>query len=178
MSGLLLSRVLPAEDVFHWVDDDGVVNFSQWAPDDARHVVKLVVDSSNPPDYDPQEDPYSIHNQAVRIKETWSALAAQRDERRVQQREESQQSVRYEPLPYDDQWRYAPLGYYGPIYPPVYPPIHRPIKPPRHLPGDRPDNRPVPQPHNLPNAVPAKPASFSPDPMRSAHIGVRNNTSQ
>lgn len=73
-----------AADVYRWVDEGGVVHFSQWAPKGEIDDVSTVsVDTSTPTDYDPQDDPYSILNQSERIHELWSDLLAQKDTRRA-----------------------------------------------------------------------------------------------
>jgi hypothetical protein len=153
-----------AADVFHWIDENGVMHFSQWAPDDVNDVSKLVVHAKNPPGYDPLEDPYSIRNQAERTNATWKDLEARKEERREKLRQERERNVRNSPPPYDAYYSYVrPLPYW-PIHRPVYSPIHRPIHLPIHPPGHRPTPLPI---------RPVAPVHFSPDPMRSAHIGVR-----
>jgi len=65
LTGLAMSDAATADEFFRWVDDEGVVNFSQWAPpEDIDNVATLIVHSTNPPDYDPANDHYSIGNQA------------------------------------------------------------------------------------------------------------------
>ena len=164
LGGLAPGNAATADEIFRWVDDEGIVHFSQWAPpEDSDNVASLIVHSTNPPDYDPANDPYSISNQAERTNAAWQALAARREDRRekrldVEQRER-QDGERYE---------YQAYPYYSP---PIF---HRPI----HLPGRTPGHRPRP-PHVRPPLDPGKPlwpvmpTSEWTDPMRSAHIGVR-----
>jgi hypothetical protein len=156
--GAFLCGESHADEVFHWVDDNGVMHFSQWAPDDVENIATLAIQKTNPPDYSPQEDPYSIRNQAQRINETWAALEALREKRREKDRDENRQATQYRP-PADVDYRYVtPLVYYRPV----------------HRPDNRPGYRPKPSPH-IKRAVPA---TFSPDPMRSAHIGVRSSANR
>jgi hypothetical protein len=150
-----------AADVFTWQDVDGVTHFSQWAPDDVRNVSRLVVNANNPPGYDPLEDPYSIRNQAERTNETWKELAARKEERREKLRKEQERNARNSPPPYD-YYSYRQPRYYWPVHRPIYPPVRPPIRPPGHKPTPLPVH-PIARP------------GFSPDPMRSAHIGVRRN---
>ncbi|MDX1405279.1 MAG: DUF4124 domain-containing protein [Woeseiaceae bacterium] len=108
-----------ASEIFHWVDEDGIVNFSDWAPKNANvEVSKLQVRNSNPPGYDPHEDENSVLEQAERINDRWSDLQEQRDERRKQQQQAADryQVPRYPEYDYPYYYR---SGYY-------FPPIHRP----------------------------------------------------
>ena len=166
LTGLAMSNAAKADEIFRWVDDEGVVHFSQWAPpQDIDNVATLIVHSTNPPDYDPANDPYSIGNQAARTSETWQALEAQREDRRERRLEaEERERKRQE----SQRYVYQPYPYYSrPFY---HRPIHLPVRPPGHQP------RP---PHVRPPIYPGKPVwpimskSEWPDPMRSAHIGVR-----
>ena len=151
-----------ASEVFTWEDAEGVTHYSQWAPDDVAEVSTLIVHNRNAPGYEPQEDPYSITNQARRMNETWKTLEAKKKQRQ----EEKQEALRRAPLP--AQPRYERSAYYAPpwFYRPVYPPVHRPEPPIYRPPHVRPGQ---PRP-SLPSP------GFAPDPMRSAHIGVRKGT--
>lgn len=112
-----------AADIFRWVDEDGVVHFSDTAPVDDTAVERLRVDDANPSDYDPADDPYSIRQQAERIGETWSRLEERREKRRVKRREEAERQpvVVYQP--------YYPYRYYAPGYYVPGRPGHRPVRP-------------------------------------------------
>lgn len=57
-----------ATEVYRWVDEDGVIHFSDTEPD-RGDVEILELAERNPPDYDPASDPYSILNQAERTAE-------------------------------------------------------------------------------------------------------------
>jgi hypothetical protein len=159
-----------AADVFTWKDEGGVIHFSQWAPDEISEIRTLTVHSTNPPGYEPDEDPYSIQNQATRTNETWKALEERKEARLEKQRNEPQRNYPYDSSQYDyyaANRYYASPGYY---YPPVYRPIRPPIRPPLHRPKPyRPHVAPV---HPRPAAAPV---TFAPDPMRSAHIGLRHS---
>ena len=112
-----------AADIFRWVDDDGVVHFSDTAPSDDTAVERLRVDEANSPDYDPADDPYSIRNQAERTGETWSRLEERREERREKRLKEAERQPVYVYQPYYPYRNYAP-GYYVPGRP-----GHRPVRP-------------------------------------------------
>jgi hypothetical protein len=133
IAGICASPSLAGE-VFKWTDDEGVVHFSQWAPKHTAGVTRLTTASSNAVDYDPESDPYSIQNQAVRMNETWSKLEARKAERRKRREEAEERMARMQPPTYD----YPSYPYnYWPIYrPPLHrPPIHRPVHP--KLPGHK-----------------------------------------
>lgn len=108
-------------DIYQWIDDDGVVHFSDTRPNTDAAVKTLQVNTSNPPGYDPTEDPYSIANQAKRMNARWSELAEEREEREEQRRESARQYAQNRPPRYDG-WRYSYWpGYYTPV---------RPVQPP------------------------------------------------
>ena len=124
-----------ATEIFTWIDDNGVVHYSDTKPADDKPVETLVVNRTNPPDYDPAEDPYSIANQAKRTNERWEEVEKARQER-AEKREAlaAAQPLRvpvyYDPYPYSrSSW------YYGPTWP------SRPVQPieppPRQLPTVR-----------------------------------------
>lgn len=77
------SAVTHAAEVYRWVDEHGVVHFSDAAPEQAD-VETLVVRETTPPDYDPLADPYSILNQAERLRETRLRLEEVRESRRAE----------------------------------------------------------------------------------------------
>ena len=122
---LLLMGITQAafgSEIFHWVDEDGILHYSDWAPTNTDiEVRKVVISESNPPDYDPDEDPNSILDQASRTNERWQELKEQKEERREQRRE-----LAAEPR------NPAPVEYYEPYYdssPWFYYPV-RPGRPP------------------------------------------------
>lgn len=71
-----------AFEIYTWVDDQGVVHYSEWRPEEpaATPVETLHIASTNPPAYDPDDDYYSILNQAERIDDQWSALQEEKAE--------------------------------------------------------------------------------------------------
>lgn len=74
---VLASAPAMSAEVYRWVDDDGVVHYSQWAPESRQEELATIdMPTSTPEDYDPDEDPYSVLNQAARIHETLTALVA------------------------------------------------------------------------------------------------------
>jgi hypothetical protein len=116
---LVIENAVFAGEIFHWVDEDGVLTFSDWAPDNSNvEVAKLVVSKSNPPGYDPNEDRNSILEQAERMNVRWTGLKEQQDERRKQRLELEEQQRRLRPVDYD-------YSYYDDSYF-YYRPVHRP----------------------------------------------------
>ena len=117
-----------AGEIYKWLDDDGVVHYSDTKPADESNVELLVVGKTNPPGYDPADDPYSIANQAERIGETWSRLEDEKEARRKKRREESARPPAYAYRPYDpyyDRYRYP---HYRPGW---HPPAHPGYRPPQ-----------------------------------------------
>lgn len=162
----LASPAATAAEVFTWKDDQGVTHYSQWAPDDVSIVSNLstlVVNADNSPGYRPEEDPYSIANQAKRMNETWKVLEERKEARQKEKQAAQQKAASAMPPSYERNEYYAPPWYYRPVFRPGHrprPPIHRP-------------------PHIQPMhpRQPAAAVRFAPDPMRSAQIGVRRSTS-
>jgi hypothetical protein len=112
-----------AGEIFHWVDADGVMHFSDWAPADNNvEVSKVFVSNSNPPDYDPDADQNSILGQAERTNERWSELREQKEERSKQRRELEELERRRYAVEYDYPYYSDSYLYYRPGYRPV----HRP----------------------------------------------------
>jgi hypothetical protein len=119
-----LSSPLIADEVFRWTDDNGVVHYSQWMPEKMEGVTRVTIRRSLPRDYDPIEDPYSIRNQAARMRETWNKTVARREEREKQREEEAARRPLVQYYPY-----YEPYPNYN--YRPILrPPVHLPIYPP------------------------------------------------
>ena len=122
---LLASSRVSAQEIFHWIDEDGVANFSQEQPaGEVPGLSKLFLEDTTPVDFDPEEDRFGIEEQAERMV----ALRAEMDQRRIANRER-QQRVIQQPVqqPYRD-----PYSFYSrPLwYPPLQPrPPHRPRPP-------------------------------------------------
>ncbi|MDH3441118.1 MAG: DUF4124 domain-containing protein [Gammaproteobacteria bacterium] len=113
----LVSQRAYCTDIYRWVDDEGIVHFSDTRPNDDADVRMLRVNVSNPPGYGPAQDRYSIVNQAKRMNNKWSELADERERRAEKRRESAPQFVQYQPQRYDG-WRYSYWpGYYRQAYP-------------------------------------------------------------
>lgn len=76
-----------AYEIYKWVDENGVVHYSESAPEQTDADVKtLELELTNPPGYDPADDYYSIENQAERIRAQWEAIAEEKAEREEAER--------------------------------------------------------------------------------------------
>lgn len=78
-TALFLAPVAPAETIFHWVDGDGILHFSDTAPTSTgEDVITLTVHETTPANYDPREDRYSILDQAARMSARLDAIRERR----------------------------------------------------------------------------------------------------
>ncbi len=123
---MIASTTAAAYEIYHWLDENGVPNFSQNQPDwKIPGVSMITLEDTTPPDYDPDEDRYGIQAQAERM----SALREEMEQRRKavleRQRNSTQRQVVQYREPYLSYW-YGIGGYYPPIYPR---PPHRPRPP-------------------------------------------------
>ena len=130
-----------AEQIYHWVDANGVQHFSQTAPDSgSKDVRTLDVDGSQPASYDPEEDRYNVAAQTAATQAVRDRLAENRKEQQERRPVNPEPQVIYYPEP---NYSYGN----GILYPPDYP---RP-RPPNRPPG-KPDHpsKPEPEPYSKP----------------------------
>ena len=119
-----------AQEVYRWVDENGVVNFSDRAPPDAAEagVSTLTLEDSRPAGYDPEQDVFNIEATAERTQARREALQQEREA--LRERQASQPVV----VQYPEQsntgysWGY-PFGY-PPLGPGGKPPFRPPQRPP------------------------------------------------
>jgi hypothetical protein len=127
---------LPAQQIYRWVDEQGVVHFSDTAPPgDSGEVSTLTLENTQPANYDPEQDIYNLEATEQRMQALRDELAAEREARR--ERAAAQPPV-VAPYPEQPHYGYADDYLYG--YPPLYP---RP-------PGERPGRPPGGPPHRPP----------------------------
>lgn len=114
---LAISYPTMGAEIYHWVDEDGVMHFSEWAPNpDVPGVLTITVPSSRPPDYDPNDDQSSISSQAERTNVRWSEIKARRDERREQRLEAAERAARLASLyAYEQEDYFEPPVWYAPV---------------------------------------------------------------
>jgi TolA-binding protein len=121
---MIASTTTAAYEIYHWLDENGVPNFSQKQPDGKTPgVSKLSLVDTTPPDYNPDEDRYGVQQQAERMNALREEMEQRRDAVRERQRDAAQQQiVQYrEPVR-----RYS----HGIWYPPIYPrPPYKPRPP-------------------------------------------------
>ena len=120
----LASTSAAATEIYHWLDENGIPNFSQEHPDgNIPDVSILYLADTTPSDYDPEEDRYGVQAQAERMNALREEMEQRRNAIRERQRITAQQQlVQYrEPVP-----RYS-LGYW---FPPIHArPPHKPQPP-------------------------------------------------
>lgn len=118
---MMASSTAAAYEIYHWLDENGVPNFSQEQPDGKiPGVSKLNLVDSTPPDYDPDEDRYGIEVQAERMK----ALREEMDQRRDVTRERERNAAQQQVVQYREPYRSYSHGIW---FPPIYP--RPPLKP-------------------------------------------------
>jgi len=120
LAGMAAAPVFAIE-VYRWVDENGVIHFSQSAPPaTVPGVETMTVEDSAPPGYDPDEDRYQVAAQAEKMAQ----LRAEMDKKREMAQEQSPTTPQ-PPVTQYQQSGYWPLPNYYPG-PPV-----RPRPPPR-----------------------------------------------
>jgi hypothetical protein len=150
MSAALVAFTGPAtaQEVYRWVDEDGVVNFSDTVPGAAAgDVDTLQLEDTGPRDYDPEEDLYNVAEQAERMQTLRQEMAEAREARR----ERRQETTRQPAVQYPQGVRYGyPYGYPAYGRPPHRPPGKPPIggRPPRPEPYETSTLRPPEQARN------------------------------
>lgn len=137
-----------AEQIYHWVDADGVNHYSQSPPPAAssEEVRIMDVDGSRPASYDPTEDRYNIAAQNEATQAVYDKLAESRKNKQQATQNTAENTVIYYPEP-DANNHY--------LYPPVYRP--RPPHPEPRPPQPRPPNESLLP--DLPAVAPAVPST-------------------
>lgn len=148
---LVVSNRTAGGEIYHWVDEDGVMYFSDWAPyPSVSGVSRLTVANTNPPDYDPREDRSSINSQAERTTARWTEIKARRDERRNQRLEAEERAWRLAIPAYEPEEYYVSPVWYGPLHPIRLINHHRPkVKFHRHHALDKLGLRHGRRPHSI-----------------------------
>lgn len=82
LAAALLPNPAGALEIYTWVDDEGVVHYSESRPEElaATQVETFHIASTNSLAYDPDDYYWSILNQAERIGEQWSTIQEQKAE--------------------------------------------------------------------------------------------------
>ncbi|MEE4217107.1 MAG: DUF4124 domain-containing protein [Xanthomonadales bacterium] len=138
----LAALTVHAGEVYRWVDENGVVNFSQTAPTKPEaDIERFALEDTRPSDYDPDQDFYGVAEQAERMKALREDMETKRQERLKRQRETANQTV----IQYRQPERYGFPVFWN----------HRPMP--------EPPPRPVP-PIDLPGPVNPPPSTLLPRP--------------
>ena len=149
LAGLLTAVPAYAQEVYRWVDENGVVNFSDTAPAaTAADVDILALENPTPASDDPGEDIYDVAGQAERMQALREEMAREREARRERQRESARPPVAQP----------SEVVRYG--YPYNYPGYPRP---PARPPG-KPPGRPTPEPFDTSTLRPPGQASNADTP--------------
>ena len=140
----LAAGTVSATEVYRWVDEDGVVHFSQTAPTaDVAGVSREVVENPVPPGYDPEQDIYDVAGQQERMQARRDELEREREARRERERQAAQRAATSAP-PVQGYPVYGWPGYrpWPPVQPrpPIAPPIEPPVEPPPPPSGLKPPN--------------------------------------
>lgn len=102
-----------ASKIYNWVDEDGVVHYSDTRPEDEASVTTVHLRDLNPEGYDPVTDPYSILNQAKRMNESWTERVAAHQQARSRSEEARKEglyaSLSRAPFTYYPANRYYPV---------------------------------------------------------------------
>jgi hypothetical protein len=131
-----------AVEIFRWVDENGVVHFSDSPPPEHDTGVDVLsVNGAQPESYDPEADIFNVEAQAERMQ----ALREEREEARKARLERQRQEAARQPVvqPRDDN-RGFPVYWNHNIWPR---PPHRPRPPVR---PEQPIERPPPTMRPLP----------------------------
>ena len=132
LTGFLLAALLAApaiaEEVYRWVDENGVTHFSQMPPDEVTGVTQQTLRDTRPSDYDPEQDLYNVEAQAERMQQLRDERKEKRQAARLEREREAerQQIMQYQNRQYYGYPNYRP-GWVNP-HPPLRPtpPVARP----------------------------------------------------
>jgi hypothetical protein len=142
---MLCSGSVSAKEIYKWVDENGVVNFSEKAPASrATGVSSFILEDKAPVEQGPDDDPFNVEATAARMQAYRDSMEqrreAQRQERLERQRIAAQRPViQYQQVGYRNRWPWyaqPPLRPVHPIEPPPpvvepYPSV--PFRPPGRL---------------------------------------------
>jgi len=120
-----VAKPATAAEVYRWVDNEGVVHYSDQRPEHDAPVTVLEIESSPPSSaYDAVNDPYSILNQAARIHEGWRDLEAVRQARAQERSDALPHRELPSPPEYDGYFERSSYPYYWAL--PASSPDYRP----------------------------------------------------
>ena len=113
-----MSPEAAAEEIYRWVDDGGAVHYSDTKPGDDAAITVIEIEAGPAVAYNPEDDPYSILNQAARTHDRWLDL----EEARQARAEARAETVVYRDRPpvdndYDDYLGYGTWYPYSSYFP-------------------------------------------------------------
>ena len=81
---------LHAAEIYKWVDENGVVHFSDNPPPPENQAAeKIAVEDSRPSDWDPEQDIYGVEEQAARMQAMREDMETKRQDRLERQRQQA-----------------------------------------------------------------------------------------
>ncbi len=84
---LIAGSTADAYQVYYWLDENGVPNFSQMRPDgEIPEINKLKLEDTTPADFDPDEDRYGVQAQAKRLETLRKEMGQRRESARKHRR--------------------------------------------------------------------------------------------
>ncbi len=133
MLGIVLSTIATASEIYYWVNENGVSNFSQYRPaSNTPDVSTLELETSKPPGNGQYEDVYNVEAHEKRMIAWRAERQKEREDSRERKRQASQQVQIQYIQPQNPYWYPRPYYNYRPPYKP-HPPIEKP-RPPSILP--------------------------------------------
>jgi hypothetical protein len=97
-AALFALRLAPAtaQEIYRWVDEQGVVHFSDIAPaGESAEVSTLTLEDTRPANYDPEQDIYNLEATEQRMHALRDELAAEREARRERAAAQTPAVVQY-----------------------------------------------------------------------------------
>ncbi len=131
LCALLVCPVLQANEIYRWVDADGVVHFSQ-TPPPAQPVETVEIEDTRPSDYDPEVDHFGVAEQQARMAALREDMAQKREEALERKRQAEARQPQQRPVEERYDWPYYRRGFLWPRppMPPRPPGVVLPIVPP------------------------------------------------
>jgi hypothetical protein len=143
---MLCSGAVSAKEIYKWVDENGVVNFSEKAPaSKASGLSRFILEDTTPAEQGSDDDPFNVEATAARMQAYRDSMEqrreAQRKARLERERIAAQRPViQYQQVGYRNTWpwyAHPPLRPVPPIEPP--PPVVEPYPSVPFRPPGRPD---------------------------------------
>ena len=144
LTGLLLlgfgiTTILPAAEIYHWVDENGVSHYSQYKPDSSTtDFSSQKMETTESRVSGDAEDVYNVEAHEKKMAEWRESRQIEREELRERKSQVLQQPQIIYNQPQQSRW--YPRGYYN----------HRPPNPEHPIAGPRPPPSILPNPPSIP----------------------------